>query len=74
MIAALISFVLGGLSLVATVPRIFPVVGLACGLAALVKSTKQKDKDKIVIAISIIGTVLNGLVILLFLIHIYLIK
>ncbi len=64
MASAIISLVLGVLSLISAVPVVFPVFGLALGVNAILKEKTGKKKPVVVLAI--IGLVINGFVSLMF--------
>jgi ABC-type dipeptide/oligopeptide/nickel transport system permease component len=72
MISAIISVVLGVLSLVAAVPKVLPIIGLALGINALIKENKKYDKKKGIVIASVIGIVSNGFVTVMFLIGAFL--
>jgi hypothetical protein len=66
MISAIISLVLGGLSLISAVPVVFPVFGLALGANALLKEKKKTDKKRYIMVLAIIGLLINGFITLMF--------
>ncbi len=66
MVSAIISLVLGGLSLISAVPVVFPVFGLALGANAILKEKKKTEKKTAVMVLAIIGLVINGFVTLMF--------
>ncbi|MCP4580970.1 MAG: hypothetical protein GY839_05090 [candidate division Zixibacteria bacterium] len=71
MISAIISVVIGILSLIATIPVVVPVIGLGLGANALIRERKKEDKKQAVIGIAIVGLVFNGIVTLIFLVNSY---
>lgn len=66
MISAILSIILGILSLISHVPVALPVFGLALGVNALIKEKKNTDKRKAVIIIAITGVIINGFIALVF--------
>jgi hypothetical protein len=73
MILVVISVLLGALSLVAAVPKILPVIGLALGINAVLKENKKTKKRKSIFMASIIGIASNGFVTLMFILKAFLI-
>ncbi len=67
MVSAIISLVIGGLSLAGAVPIVLPVIGLALGATSLVREAKKEVRKKAVKVLAIIGIVVNGFVTLMFL-------
>lgn len=72
MISAIISVVLGVVSLAAAVPKVLPIIGLALGINALIKENKKDDKKKGIVIASVIGIIANGFVTVMFLIGAFL--
>lgn len=65
---AIISFVLGILSLTTILPKAVPMIGLAFGICALIKEKKKVDMKKSLLIASVIGIIANGYVTVLLLI------
>ncbi len=57
---AIISVVLGILSLTIPLPKALPMIGLAFGIYALIKEKKKVDKKKGIVMASVIGIITNG--------------
>ena len=68
MFFALISVVLGILSLTIPLPKALPMIGLALGIYALIKEKNRVDKKKGIVMGAVIGIIANGYVTVLLLI------
>ena len=60
MILAAIALLLGVLGFVSGVP-VIPIIGLALSLNSLIKEARKSAKDRTVMAIAIVATVLCGI-------------
>ena len=69
MLSAILSVILGILSLITTIPIVVPVIGLALGANAVIKERKKEDKNKAVIGLAIVGLLFNGIVTFIFVIN-----
>lgn len=69
MISAILAIIFGILTLISRVPVVLPVFGLALGANALIKEKKNMDKRKTVITIAIVGIIVNGFVVLMFILR-----
>lgn len=65
-ISAIVSLVLGLLSVMSAVPVVLPFIGLALGVNGLLKEIKRAEKRKALMIITIIGLVLNAFVTVMF--------
>lgn len=70
MFFAIISVVLGILSLTIPLPKGLPMIGLAFGIYALIKEKNKVDKKKGIVMASVIGIIANGYATVLLLIGI----
>jgi len=66
MISAVISLVLGTLSLLGPVPIVLPIIGLALGANAIIKERKKDDRKRVVMVMGPIAIAVNGFVTLMF--------
>lgn len=66
MISIILSIFLAILSLTTVAPIVFPVFGLALGANAIIREKKQIHKRKSIIIFAIIGMVVNGIIVLIF--------
>jgi hypothetical protein len=66
MISAVLSLILGTLSLAGVVPIALPVIGLALGGNAVIKEGRKDDRRKAVLVMAPIAIIANGFVTLMF--------
>jgi hypothetical protein len=66
MVSAVISLVLGVLSLIGVVPVVLPIIGVALGANALIREKKKGQKRKAVMIIAPIAIAANGFVAVMF--------
>lgn len=66
MVSVVISLILAVFSLVAAVPVVLPVVGLALGANAVIKEKRKDQKNKAILVIALIAIIVNGFVALMF--------
>ncbi|MHC4482657.1 MAG: hypothetical protein ACYSW4_03830 [Planctomycetota bacterium] len=66
MISAVLSLILGTLSLAGVVPIALPVIGLALGANAVIKEGRKDDRRKAVLVMAPIAIIANGFVTLMF--------
>ncbi len=69
MVSAVLSLILGTLSLVAVVPVVLPLIGLAVGANALIKERKKDDRRNAVMIIAPIAILANGFVSVMFVLN-----
>jgi len=65
MISAVLSLILGALSLAGAVPVAMPVIGLALGANAVIKERRKDDRRKTVLIMAPIAIIENGFVTLM---------
>jgi hypothetical protein len=66
MISAILSLILGAMSLAGAVPIALPVIGLALGANAVIKERRKDDRSKAVLIMAPIAIIANGFVTLMF--------
>jgi hypothetical protein len=66
MISAVLSLILGAMSLAGAVPIALPVIGLALGANAVIKERRKDDRSKAVLIMAPIAIIANGFVTLMF--------
>jgi len=69
MISSILAIIFGILTFVSRVPLVLPIFGLALGANALIKEKKNTDKRKTVITIAIVGIIINGFMVLMFMLR-----
>jgi hypothetical protein len=66
MVSAIVSLILAVLSLVAVVPVVLPVIGLALGANSIIKEKRKDQRNKAILIIASIAIIANGFVALMF--------
>jgi len=66
MVSAIVSLILAVLSLVAVVPVVLPVIGLAFGANAVIREKRKDKSSKAIFVIAPIAIIANGFVTLMF--------
>jgi hypothetical protein len=66
MISAVLSLILGAMSLAGGVPIALPIIGLALGANAVIKERRKDDRRKAVLIMAPIAIIANGFVTLVF--------
>jgi len=66
MVSAIVSLILAVLSLVAVVPVVLPIIGLALGANAVIREKRKDQKNKAILVIAPIAIIANGFVTLMF--------
>lgn len=66
MVSAIVSLILAVLSLVAVVPVVLPIIGLALGANAVIKEKRKDQRNKAILVIAPIAITANGFVTLMF--------
>jgi hypothetical protein len=66
MASAIVSLILAVLSLVAVVPVVLPIIGLALGANAVIREKRKDQRNKAILVIAPIAIIANGFVTLMF--------
>jgi len=66
MVSAIVSLILAVLSLVAVVPVVLPIIGLALGANAVIREKRKDQRNKAILVIAPIAIIANGFVTLMF--------
>ncbi len=66
MVFAIVSLILAVLSLVAVVPVVLPIIGLALGANAVIREKRKDQRNKAILVIAPIAIIANGFVTLMF--------
>jgi hypothetical protein len=66
MASAIVSLILAVLSLVAVVPVVLPIIGLALGANAVIREKRKNQRNKAILVIAPIAIIANGFVTLMF--------
>ena len=66
MVSAIVSLILAVLSLVAVVPVVLPIIGLALGANAVIREKRKDQRNKAILVIAPIAIITNGFVTLMF--------